>query len=226
MPYRILLRRDYAENWNYNNPVLMTGEPGYEIDTERIKIGDGQSPWSDLPYYSGVTGPIGPTGSIGPTGPIGNIGPTGESGGIGETGPIGPTGLIGPTGNTGPTGPGINYRLYKAIIGQPGGTAEPVVVKLIDNTIGIEAVYTYSNTGSYLVTFPGLFPITQGQNKMIPKFYSYSTAPFISVAVQQIFPNTDSVRIEVISLQNLGPYSAGNKYNGILGGLLEIEVYD
>jgi hypothetical protein len=56
MPYRILLRRDNSVTWTYNDPVLMTGEPGYETDTGRLKIGNGQSPWSDLNYYSGVTG--------------------------------------------------------------------------------------------------------------------------------------------------------------------------
>ncbi len=30
MPYRILLRRDNSATWLYNDPVLMTGEPGYE----------------------------------------------------------------------------------------------------------------------------------------------------------------------------------------------------
>jgi hypothetical protein len=56
MAYRIILRRDTSVNWIQNNPVLLEGEPGYEIDTERIKIGDGQSPWSALPYYAGITG--------------------------------------------------------------------------------------------------------------------------------------------------------------------------
>lgn len=62
MPYRILLRRDLSQNWNYNDPVLMSGEPGYEMDSRKFKMGDGQTPWSQLPYYAGVTGPTGPTG--------------------------------------------------------------------------------------------------------------------------------------------------------------------
>ena len=122
MPYRILLRRDSSQNWNYNDPVLMSGEPGYETDTRRFKMGDGQTPWSQLPYYSGVTGPPGvsnipgPTGPsggpVGPTGEQGIPGPTGEQGIIGPTGPpggpIGPTGeqgIPGPTGEQGITGP-------------------------------------------------------------------------------------------------------------------------
>jgi hypothetical protein len=68
MPYRILLRRDLSQNWNYNDPVLMSGEPGYEMDTRKFKMGDGQTPWSQLPYYSGITGATGATGAQGATG--------------------------------------------------------------------------------------------------------------------------------------------------------------
>ncbi len=71
MPYRILLRRDNAASWTYNDPVLMSGEPGYETDTGKLKIGDGQSPWSALNYYTGITGPAGDNGSPGATGPTG-----------------------------------------------------------------------------------------------------------------------------------------------------------
>jgi hypothetical protein len=67
MPYRILLRRDVSANWSYNDPVLMLGEPGVESDTGRLKIGDGQSPWTALPYTEGVTGPQGPQGPTGPS---------------------------------------------------------------------------------------------------------------------------------------------------------------
>ncbi len=72
MPYRILLRRDLSQNWNYNDPVLMSGEPGYEMDTRKFKMGDGQTPWSQLPYYLGATGPVGVAGPTGPTGPSGD----------------------------------------------------------------------------------------------------------------------------------------------------------
>lgn len=52
MRYLIRIRRDLAQVWIANNPVLSVGEPGYEIDTRRMKIGDGVSPWSDLAYFS------------------------------------------------------------------------------------------------------------------------------------------------------------------------------
>jgi hypothetical protein len=74
MPYRILLRRDNSLNWTYNDPVLMTGEPGYETDTNMFKIGDGQTPWSALDYYAGITGATGEIGPVGATGPEGASG--------------------------------------------------------------------------------------------------------------------------------------------------------
>jgi len=70
MAYRILLRRDTSSNWEQNNPVLASGEPGYETDTGKLKIGDGVTLWTNLDYYIGATGPVGPVGPSGPTGPL------------------------------------------------------------------------------------------------------------------------------------------------------------
>lgn len=47
---RIQLRRDTAANWTANNPVLAAGEPAYETDTGKFKIGDGNKTYSALPY--------------------------------------------------------------------------------------------------------------------------------------------------------------------------------
>jgi hypothetical protein len=71
MAYRIILRRDGSTNWESQNPVLLSGEPGYETDTGKFKIGDGNSTWSNLNYYIGVTGPTGATGVTGPNGAAG-----------------------------------------------------------------------------------------------------------------------------------------------------------
>lgn len=49
----IQLRRDTAANWTAVNPILKSGEAGYETDFRRLKIGDGVSNWSALPYVSG-----------------------------------------------------------------------------------------------------------------------------------------------------------------------------
>jgi hypothetical protein len=60
MAYRILFRRDTNSNWSANNPVLSSGEPGFAIDSNILKIGDGVTPWLGLPEISGgVTGPTG-----------------------------------------------------------------------------------------------------------------------------------------------------------------------
>ena len=48
------LRRGKASVWKKNNPVLAKGEPGVELDTLKMKIGDGATPWNDLPYSGGA----------------------------------------------------------------------------------------------------------------------------------------------------------------------------
>lgn len=47
---RIQLRHDTAANWAARNPVLMVGELGFEIDTNKFKIGDGVKQWNALEY--------------------------------------------------------------------------------------------------------------------------------------------------------------------------------
>ncbi|MDD5511998.1 MAG: hypothetical protein PHI12_14515, partial [Dehalococcoidales bacterium] len=46
----IKLHRDTATNWTTADPTLATGEPGFETDTGKFKIGDGVSAWTALPY--------------------------------------------------------------------------------------------------------------------------------------------------------------------------------
>jgi hypothetical protein len=50
------LRRDTASNWTRYNPVLLQGEPGFEYDANRLKIGDGLSHWINLPYLGNIYG--------------------------------------------------------------------------------------------------------------------------------------------------------------------------
>lgn len=50
---RIQLRNDTAENWTTQNPILLKGEMGVEIDTGKTKIGNGTDHWKTL-KYSGV----------------------------------------------------------------------------------------------------------------------------------------------------------------------------
>jgi len=47
------LRRDTAANWTTANPTLADGQPGWEKDTKKLKVGDGAAAWASLPYFSG-----------------------------------------------------------------------------------------------------------------------------------------------------------------------------
>ena len=46
------VRRGLKEVWDaYEEKVILAeGEPGYELDTHRLKIGDGIHTWKELPY--------------------------------------------------------------------------------------------------------------------------------------------------------------------------------
>ncbi len=60
MATKIQLRRDSAANWAGANPVLAAGEAGVELDTLRMKLGDGVTAWNSLAYTtSGGTGSVG-----------------------------------------------------------------------------------------------------------------------------------------------------------------------
>jgi hypothetical protein len=80
MAYRIQIRRDTSSNWTSNNPILLQGEFGYELNTGYAKIGDGQTAWTALDYFGG-TGPTGSTGLTGVTGSTGSGVPAGGSAG-------------------------------------------------------------------------------------------------------------------------------------------------
>lgn len=49
---RILMRRDSSANWSKSNPILMTGEIGYDITAKKCKIGDGIHHWNDLRFFA------------------------------------------------------------------------------------------------------------------------------------------------------------------------------
>jgi hypothetical protein len=45
-------KRGLASAWTNVNPILAAAEPGYELDTGKLKIGNGSTAWNDLPYLS------------------------------------------------------------------------------------------------------------------------------------------------------------------------------
>lgn len=52
---KIQLRRDTAVNWSTNNPTPSAGEPCFETDTGKLKIGDGITAYNSLPYQGGTS---------------------------------------------------------------------------------------------------------------------------------------------------------------------------
>jgi len=53
---QIQVRRDTASNWTTVNPVLASGEIGFETNTNKMKIGDGTTVWTSLSYAGGSGG--------------------------------------------------------------------------------------------------------------------------------------------------------------------------
>jgi hypothetical protein len=107
MPYKLQLRRSAAFS---GAVVLADGEPAFIPGTSGgIKIGNGSTPVSALPFV------VGQKGDKGKEGPAGKDG-VGTKGDKGDTGPIGPAG-----GGTG-TG-GLNVIVQSASAPPPTGQA-------------------------------------------------------------------------------------------------------
>ncbi len=51
------VKRAKSDIWTKVNPVLSHGEPGCELDTHQLKVGDGNTAWNDLPYVGTYNGP-------------------------------------------------------------------------------------------------------------------------------------------------------------------------
>ena len=49
--YTMKFKRATGARWVQLNPILGDGEPGYEMDTGKIKVGDGVTPWTTLDYF-------------------------------------------------------------------------------------------------------------------------------------------------------------------------------
>jgi hypothetical protein len=64
MVTRIQVRRDIAINWTNVNPILESGEIGFELDTYKLKIGDGIKDWKTLDYFQSGTGGGGTGGPV------------------------------------------------------------------------------------------------------------------------------------------------------------------
>lgn len=52
----IQFKRGKTTSWLKNKTKLAEGQPGYDKDKHKLKIGDGKSSWAELPYAGGLSG--------------------------------------------------------------------------------------------------------------------------------------------------------------------------
>lgn len=64
MATKIQVRRGTAAEWTNSNPVLSSGEIGFETDTGLFKIGDGAGVWTTLDYAGGGGEPVNSESSV------------------------------------------------------------------------------------------------------------------------------------------------------------------
>lgn len=126
-------RRQTSEQWATSREILLDGEIGVETDTHLLKIGNGTSRFSELPYLRGEKGAKGEQGKPftyddfteeqlqrlkGEQGQRGEIGPQGKPFTYSDfsreqleqlKGPQGEQGLRGQQGDTGPKGDPFTY---------------------------------------------------------------------------------------------------------------------
>lgn len=118
---RFSYREDTLANWQEADPILERGEIAFVrdgSDGEFVKIGDGSTPWTLLPY---APLPKGEKGAQGETGPKGDKGDRGSTGATGPQGPMGPKGDKGAKGEQGIQG-------EKGDKGDPGADGKDAVI--------------------------------------------------------------------------------------------------
>lgn len=135
----IKIRRGTAAEWTSANPVLASGEMGFESDTRKFKFGNGTTTWNAMPYAS--AGGVEAGGFfVGETPPVGaNVGDiwynnatTGDEAGRsfiyydGYWVELNP-GLLGPKGETGATGP-ANTLTVGTVTTLPAGSLATIEI--------------------------------------------------------------------------------------------------
>jgi hypothetical protein len=58
------VKRDTVAGWAFKNPILGPGEMGLELDTIKLKFGDGVTRWDSLPYFGSNSGGAGTVTSV------------------------------------------------------------------------------------------------------------------------------------------------------------------
>jgi hypothetical protein len=110
----IQIRRDTAANWESVDPILASGEIGFDTTNNQIKIGNGTDEWTVLEYASGSGGASVQVSATAPEDPEeGNVWFNSSEGNSyiyydGFWVPISPA-IVGPAGEPGPAGEDGKY---------------------------------------------------------------------------------------------------------------------
>jgi Major tropism determinant N-terminal domain/Collagen triple helix repeat (20 copies) len=188
MAVKIQYRRGTASQWTSANPTLATGEPGFETDTGKFKVGDGSTAWTSLAYSSGIQGIQGATGATGPQGIQGIQGIQGETGATGPQGAQGIQGVKGDTGDTGPQGPQGPTGPVQSVNGQTGAVDLSSVYQPLDADLTAFAAKT-APTGAVV----GTTDTQTLTNKVYTGLDETRTAPTISSGTLTLDCNAGNV---------------------------------
>lgn len=204
----IQVRRDTSSNWSSVNPVLASGEIGFETNTNKIKVGDGVKPWNLLPYGSGAVtisdnAPTSPTAGDqwyeSDSGKlfvyydsfwvevIGGVG-----GQQGPTGPTGPVGVAGPTSDITFTIPGTlttgakNVRFYV----EASRTISNVVASVSTAPTGASVIFDVNKNGTTIFTTQANRPTIAASGfydgSSVPDVASLSAGDYLTIDVDQV----------------------------------------
>jgi hypothetical protein len=106
-------------------------------------------------------------------------------------------------------------------------TGAPKVLAILENTTGINPVFTYEDAGAYVMDFFELFTPTEGFYKTAIFYTNRRDYSYIPVTtIDQRFPNTNQFFISSTTSLSGGPFTAGERANGLLFGTIEIRVYN
>jgi hypothetical protein len=119
-------KRTTAAEWTTKNPVLLVAEPGVETNTGQWKIGDGTTPWNDLPYATSPANNLA-IGSV----TTGAAGANASAEIVGEN-PDQELNLVLPRGATGPAN---SLTIGTVTTGAPGASATADITGAAPNQV-------------------------------------------------------------------------------------------
>jgi len=197
MAFRIQLRNDTLANWSSTNPILLQGEPAFENDTNRLKIGNGSSVYTALPYF------------------YGNIESVNGLSGLVEI--IGGTGISVTTDGNIEVFSNRPYKIYTVNLNSTGSNSPTAILLESDFTASVN--WTRGGTGSYIATLSGATgsagDFGHSYNKVFINPISSATGAHLTG--QYLSPS--EIAITQVDL-------TGNILDGLTNAFVDIKVYN